>query len=237
MAEVALIASMATAAGTVYSGFSKWGEGDDANRISLLNASNLRSEADTAKAIADYNAENARRQGEFQAKQLERAAGEERRGGQIAAAEKRMDAERVLSSQRARAASSGAGGVGSAGVLDLMGDTAERGEYLAQLESYGGETKARGRLDQAAAARAQALAAAYGIEYEGEAARRRGYSQAQVSEMEGSAKKKAGRNAFIGSLLSAAGTAGKGYYDYAYPSSARVPFRRDGGWETTVNYG
>ena len=142
MAEIALIAGLAAGAGTIYSGFSKQKEGEDANRISLYNAEVTRQEGEAAQSAA-----------EFQAKQLERAATEERMGGQISAREKRDQMERVLSTQRARAAAGGAGGMETPGVLDIMGDTVERGEYLAGLETMSAEMKARGRLNQAAAAR------------------------------------------------------------------------------------
>jgi hypothetical protein len=229
MAEIALVAGLASGAASIFGGFSKKKEGDAANDIAMENAGNLRMEGDKAREIALYNSlitkhdgDVAKASAELQAMQLQRAAGEERAVGQIAAKEKRGDMERTLSTQRARAASSGAGGVGTAGVMDIMGDTIERGEYLAGLEMFGGETRARGKLDQATAAQAsgeaarrRAIAAAYGIELEGDAARSRAYSAARVQEMQGKAAKKAGNNAMRQSILeggSKALTAGAGYF-------------------------
>lgn len=229
MAEIALIAGLAQAGASIYGGYSKMQEGSAANDIAGINARNLRLEGDSAYSIALYNSlltkhdgDAAKAAADFQAMQLDRGASEERAAGQIAAREKRADMERVISTQRARAASSGAGGISTTGVLDIIGDTVERGEYLAGIETYSGETRARGKLDQAAAARAQgeaararAIAAAYGIELEGEAARKKAYSGAEVSLMQGKAAKKAGKNAMWGSILEGGGkalTAGKNYY-------------------------
>ena len=264
MAEVALISALASGGSAIWGGISKKKEGDAANEIAGLNARNLLEEGEAGYGIAQYNAAVQRQEGkaakdialynalvtkndgdvakaaaEFQAMQLRRAAGEERAAGQIAAREKRGDMERVLSTQRARAASSGAGGIGTAGVMDIMGDTFERGEYLAQLESFGGETRARGKLDQATAAQAageaarrRAIAAAYGMELEGEAAlsrgenaaglsmlqgdalRKKAQSAADVARMQGAAAKKAGKNAMWGSILEGGGKIGTAGYNY-----------------------
>ena len=201
MAEVAAIAGLASAGATIFGGFSK-------NKTAGMNADNLREEGDMARRIYDYNAEMARQTGEFEGAQLDRAAIEERIAGQFAAREKQLDLDRVLSAQRARAASGGAGGVGTAGVLDIMGDTYERGKYLKDIETYNAETKARGRMDQAAMARAKAIAAAHGLELQGEAAQKKAYSAADVT-------KKEGKNSMFGSILeggSKALTAGYNYY-------------------------
>ena len=250
MAEIALIAGVAGAASSIFGGISKKKEGDAANEIALENAGNLRMEGDKSREIALYNSlitkhdgDVAKASAEFQAMQLERGASEERSAASIARREKDLDLKRTLSSQRARAASSGAGGVGSAGVMDIMGDTIERGEYLADLETFGGETRARGKLDQAAAAkasgeaaRARAFAAAYGLELEGDAMRSKAYNAARVSEMQGKAAKKQGKNAMIGSILEGVGSFGKAFanfggggttggYDPAWGNTTTTRFR------------
>lgn len=285
MAEVALIAGLASAGASIFGGYSKMKEGKEADKIAGVNAGNLLDEGEAAYGIAKYNAAVQRQEGqsardialynalvtkndgdvakataEFKAMQLQRAAGEERAAGQISAREKRYDMQRVLSTQRARAAASGTGGISSAGVLDIMGDTIERGEYLAQLESYGGEVRARGKLDQAAAAKAageaarmRAMAAAYGIEMEGnaafargenaaglsllqgEAARKKAASAAEVARMQGKAAKTAGKNAMWGSILEGGGKAltagasyfggGTGGYDPLWRNTATTRFR------------
>ena len=215
MAEVALVAGLAQGASSIFGGLSKSKEGKEADAIARVNARNLIEEGDSLWNISRYNADITRRSGEFEGAQLERAAGEERAASQVAAREKRMELDRALSTQRARAASGGAGGIGTTGVLDIMGDTIERGEYLAGHELFGGETRARGRLDQAASARAKALAAAYGIELEGDAARKKAAHAAEVARMQGAAAKKAGKNAMWGSILEGGGkalTAGAGYF-------------------------
>lgn len=99
--------------------------------------------------------------GEYNAKELERSAAEERAAGTRKAAERRMQTERVISRQRAVAASSGAGGVGSSeGGLDLIGDTAERGKYLSDLDIYSGENAATGLESRAAVSREKGAAEA-----------------------------------------------------------------------------
>jgi hypothetical protein len=110
---------------------------------------------------------SAKKAGEYEAGGLERAANEERVAGQRAAMEKRREAEYVSSAQRAKAAASGSSITGSATIMDIFGDTAQRGEYLAQVEAYGGESRARGRLDQAKASRFKGKAALTGSILEG----------------------------------------------------------------------
>ncbi len=107
-------------------------------------------QAATSKALGDYNA-----------KELERSAAEERSRGTRQAEERRMQTERVISRQRAVAASSGAGGVGSSeGGLDLTGDTAARGKYLSDLDIYSGENAAVGLEQKAALSREKGAAEA-----------------------------------------------------------------------------
>jgi len=103
---------------------------------------------------------------EYEAKEREAKAKEERAAGQRQAIEKRDEAGRVQSRQRALAASSGAGVV-TPSILDIYGDTGARGEYIAQTELYGGESRARGQEGKAAAARAKGKAAYKGSLFEG----------------------------------------------------------------------
>jgi hypothetical protein len=98
---------------------------------------------------------------EFEAKQHEAKAKEERAAGQREMLEKRTETERLMSRQTALAAASGAG-VETPTVLDIYEETASRGRYLENVAQYGGESRARGELDQAAAARAKGKAAAQG---------------------------------------------------------------------------
>jgi hypothetical protein len=108
---------------------------------------------------------NAERAGRYNAAGLERQAADERAAAQRAAFERRTDTERVISKQVATAAASGAGGGPS--LLDIMGDTAARGEYQAQSEMYAGESRARTLKDRAALARHEGRNALVGSIIEG----------------------------------------------------------------------
>jgi hypothetical protein len=101
----------------------------------------------------------------FEAKQREAKAAEERAASQRTAIDKRHEGELVMSRQKALAAASG-GGVVNPNILDLYGETAERAEYNAASEIYGGESRARGQIDQAAAARMKGKAAMKGSIFE-----------------------------------------------------------------------
>lgn len=94
----------------------------------------------------------------FEAKEREKKAAEERAASQREAIDKRTETQRVMSRQTALAAASGAGVVNPS-ILDIYGDTAAEGEYKAQATLYGGESRARGQIDQANAARAKGKAA------------------------------------------------------------------------------
>lgn len=93
----------------------------------------------------------AREAGEYNAASLERQAAEERAAAGRTAAERRLETERVISRQVALAAASGAGAGPS--LVDIIGDTAARGEYQAQSERYLGEARARNLTDRANIAR------------------------------------------------------------------------------------
>jgi hypothetical protein len=94
----------------------------------------------------------------YEANERERVAAEERAASQRDAITKRGDAERLMSRQVALAASGGAGVVNPS-ILDIYGETAQTGEYNAQTALYGGESRARGQLSQANAARFKGKAA------------------------------------------------------------------------------
>jgi hypothetical protein len=94
----------------------------------------------------------------FEAKQHERQAAEERAASQREALEKRHEAKIAMSRQVAIAGASGAGVVNPS-ILDIYSETAQEGEYNAQTALYGGESRARGQLDSAAAARFKGKAA------------------------------------------------------------------------------
>jgi hypothetical protein len=101
----------------------------------------------------------------FEAKQREAKAAEERAASQRTAIDKRHEGDLVMSRQKALAAAGGAGVV-NPNILDLYGETSERAEYNAASEVYGGESRARGQVDQAAAARAKGKAAVKGSIFE-----------------------------------------------------------------------
>lgn len=103
---------------------------------------------------------------DFEAKQREQKAMEERAAAQRSMLEKRDEGKKVMSRQVALAASSG-GGVVNPSILDIYGETAQEAEYNAEIEKYGGESRARGEIDQANLARARGKAAMRGSVFEG----------------------------------------------------------------------
>ena len=106
-----------------------------------------------AYASANKQAGMQKMAGERNAQELERAADEARADGARKAAEHRLQEERITSRQRAVAASGGAGAGGNEGYIDIVGDTAERGQYLSDLYIASGENVATGRQGQADVAR------------------------------------------------------------------------------------
>jgi hypothetical protein len=98
---------------------------------------------------------------DFEAKQLEQQAGESRAAAQRAAMDKRREERYAQSALLARAAASG-GGADDAGVVDLAGDIAQRGEYEALAEIFKGESRARGMEDAAFGKRRSGKAAQKG---------------------------------------------------------------------------
>jgi hypothetical protein len=108
----------------------------------------------------------AKEQGEFAAKQEKRAAAEDLSVATRAAEDRRQKTALILSAQKANAAASGAG-VDNPTIFDIMGDTAQQGDYLARSDIFGGKNRAAGDLDQAAAARYKGNAAYAGSLLEG----------------------------------------------------------------------
>ena len=102
----------------------------------------------------------------FEAAGYKRVAAQERAAGQRSMFEEQNKTATVLSSQRAIAAASG-GGADSPTILDIMGDTAQRGKYLADMEYYKGEERAKDALDKASAAKLRGKQAYIGSILEG----------------------------------------------------------------------
>lgn len=103
---------------------------------------------------------------EFEARQRERQAAEEFASSQREAQDKETELANVLSRQTAISAAGG-GSATDASILDIYEDTAQRGEYNKRVSLYGGESRKRGQLDAAAAARFKGKAAAKGAMMEG----------------------------------------------------------------------
>jgi hypothetical protein len=108
---------------------------------------------------------SAQEAGDYNAAALKRQATDEIAGAQRQAIERRRETDRVISTQITRAASSGAGFGPS--LLDVIGDTAERGEYQAQADMYGGRSRAANLRDRAALARHEGDSAFAGSLLEG----------------------------------------------------------------------
>lgn len=108
----------------------------------------------------------AKKAGAFEAAQYQQKAAEERAVASRAAYEKRQERDRLISRQVAVAAAGGAG-VNNASIMDIIGDTAARGQYLIDTEIAGGESRARGMMDRGAAAKAKGQNALMGSILEG----------------------------------------------------------------------
>src|SRR3990167_3304078 len=102
-----------------------------------------------ANQAAQYQARQGQILAQLEAKQLEAQARQEEGAAAVAARERRHDAALVQSTQLARAAASG-GGVTNPTILNLMADTAQRGEVLAQTEMAPGKMGAAARRHQGA---------------------------------------------------------------------------------------
>jgi hypothetical protein len=98
--------------------------------------------------------QQAKRASKAEAAELERMAGEEKAAAQRKASEKRRQMNLLLSRSQAVSAASGAGATDPT-VLATEGGIVEEGEYQAGVETYLGETRARGYQGKAALARAE----------------------------------------------------------------------------------
>lgn len=87
----------------------------------------------------------AQKQGKAEAQALTQKAAAERADASRQSEERRRQTELVLSKQTALAADSGAGTV-NASILDIYGDTAQRGSYLARSDYAAGDNKAESYL-------------------------------------------------------------------------------------------
>ncbi len=101
----------------------------------------------------------------YEAQMKERQAAEERSAAQREATEKLEEGKRIGSRGIAIAAASG-GGVLNPSSLDIYGETIEKGDLNARVATYGGESRARGLQDQAAANRFKGAAAKKGSIFE-----------------------------------------------------------------------
>lgn len=116
----------------------------------------------------------AKKAGAFEAKQHMARATEEMAQGTRDAYEKDQETKRLISKQVAIGADSGAGGVG---LLDIIADTQERGDYLRDTAIATAENKAKGRKDMAEAAKAKGHNALIGSFLEGASTIAKGYSK------------------------------------------------------------
>lgn len=108
---------------------------------------------------------NAQRSADYNARALEAQAPQEIAAAQRTAMERRLETERLISRQVALGAASGAGTGPS--LLDVIGDTAQQGEYRAQADQYQGEERARSLRDRARVARYEGTNALIGSVLEG----------------------------------------------------------------------
>lgn len=108
------------------------------------------------------------RAAEVEAAGLRERAKEERAAANYAASERREAAEKVMGRQVALAAASGGGTGGT--ILDIIGETAARGELQAQGEKYKGEQVARGLESKAELGTWQAGTRAKALRQKGDAA-------------------------------------------------------------------
>lgn len=104
--------------------------------------------------------------GEYEAEMREMRADEEVAAAQRKAHERREKTDRLQSRQRAEAASGGTSTT-SPSIMQIYEETAERGDYLARSDLYGGKSRARGQRDAARAARLKGSAARTGSFLEG----------------------------------------------------------------------
>lgn len=95
-----------------------------------------------AGKAADAQGKAQQQQAEFEAQQRESVAGQERANAQRKSIEAQRDKRLVMSRARAVSASSGAG-ADDAGLVGILGDLEQEGEYNAGVALYEGEERAR----------------------------------------------------------------------------------------------
>jgi hypothetical protein len=95
-----------------------------------------------------YSAQQA---GRYNAAALDRQATDEVAAAQRVATERRLGTDRLISKQVALGAASGAGAGPS--LLDIIGDTAQAGEYRALADQYAGDSRARSLRERGRIAR------------------------------------------------------------------------------------
>lgn len=96
----------------------------------------------------------AKREAEFAAMQEQRKGAETLAASTRQQEERRMETSRLISKQKSIAAADGGGSVNPT-ILDVIGDTAARGEYLAKSDLYNGANAAAGMMDQASVYKAK----------------------------------------------------------------------------------
>lgn len=97
-----------------------------------------------------YQGYAAKQAADMEAKQYMAKAAEEKAAGSIAAYEKGKETDKLVSRQVAVGAAGGAGGVG---LMDIIADTKERGDYLRDMELATAENRSRGMVDKSRAAK------------------------------------------------------------------------------------
>ena len=175
------------------------------NQIALQQEAQGRQEQERANYIASQN---------------DTIAGQERAASQRQAMEQQRQKRLVQSRGQAVAAASG-GGALDPGVLDIMGDIEDQGNYNALVALYEGESSARNYENQANLSRWQGVNALNASKTEAWGSRQQG----ALARAEGKAKKK---QAYIGALGSALGGASSLYSKYGQTGGG---FGKDIQWD------
>lgn len=96
----------------------------------------------------------AKKEAAFAAAQEERKAAETTAVASRTAEDRRREVNRLISKQTSLSAADGGGPINPT-ILDVIGDTAAQGEYLASSDLYNGRNAAAGMMDQASVDRAR----------------------------------------------------------------------------------
>lgn len=96
----------------------------------------------------------AKKQANFEADQARKSGAEKLAASTRQAEDTRRKTNVLISNQKAAAAADG-GGVNNPTILDIIGDTAGRGEFLANSDIYEGQAAQANGLDQASVAKAR----------------------------------------------------------------------------------